>query len=258
MGIFITKDDVRQELEQVNAEFEARITQMEERLIERLQPRFNVEQELRQMQSDIGARIEQMGNILLDKLRVSDSAQQESQQANTVLLAEIRKTQTLEAETKDAILQHTHSVPRFPQEIYQTPANVNYLQNRINNLSKQFEILTEVSKALEDLTSQVKLLIQTVAQLSPTLPDGEQKPIHDVIAAHTKQISSAIDNILIDHAKWLDELLEENGKMKQALEALGVIADRSRMRLAPKPQIVEMKPAAIEPVQSNHTAEAIE
>jgi hypothetical protein len=258
VGLFLTREEVQEDLAQVRALFEERAAQMEERLIERLQPRFNVEQELRQLQADLGARIEQMGRILLDKLQANDNAQQEAQQANNVLLDEIRQTHKLEAEIKDALLQHSHSTPRFPAEIYQTPNNVNHLYNRINSLSKQFEILTDVTENMKQLTSQVNTLAQTVALLSPNLPNGEQKHIHEVIEAHTKTIAGAINNILREHSQWLGELLAENDQMKQVLEAAGSVNERSRTRLSPKPQIVEMQPTAIEPAQENHTAEAVE
>ncbi|EFH79606.1 hypothetical protein [Ktedonobacter racemifer] len=205
MGIFLSREEVRQELEQVKVQFDARVAQME-----------------------------------------------------STLLAEIRQTFAVEASVKDALLQHTHSVPRFPQEIYQTPVNVIHLQNRIESFSKQLAVLTDVAENLGQLTSQVEQMKQTVAQLSPIAPDGEPKPIHEVIGAHTQRISDAIGNIHTAHSLWLAERMGELEEAGRTTANLHELLNRSRQNISPKPNIVELVPEPAVPAQENHTSEVVE
>lgn len=172
MGIFISRDDVRQELEQVRTEFETRIEQME-----------------------------------------------------STLLAEIRQYQSIEQSVKEAIDQHSHTVPAVPQ--------INQLRNRVDYFSDKMH---EVTQSMDSLTEQVKQLTWTVGGLSPNPTNGEPKPIHDVIVAYTKRILAEIDNMSLAHSNWLEEhtrKLEEAGKTAAALQGL---IGQSRLHIAPKPE----------------------
>lgn len=149
-------------------------------------------------------------------------------------------------------------VPRFPQEIYQTPANVIHLQNRIESFSKQLAVLTDVAENLGQLTSQVEQMKQTVAQLSPIAPDGEPKQIHEVIGAHTQKISDAIENIHTAHSLWLAERMSELEEAGRTTTNLHELLNRSRQNISPKPNIVELVPEPAVPAQENHTSEVVE
>lgn len=170
MGIFISRDDVKQELEQVKGEFEARVAQME-----------------------------------------------------STLLAEIQRYQSIGQSVKEAVEQHSHTVPAVPQ--------INQLRNRIDYFADQH---TELSNNLAVLTRQVETLTQTVTQFTPTSPNGEMKPIHEVISTYTQRISAEINNMLIAHSNWLKEhtrKLDEAGETARTL--VGQLS-QSRLHITPK------------------------
>lgn len=84
---------------------------------------------------------------------------------------------------------------------------LNRIEQMLTSAIQQSQMSAEifqVQRRLGEIQSQVNAIFTLVAQRSPTLPSGEQKPIHDLIKARVQAVMDAMNLLTQDHASWLD------------------------------------------------------
>jgi hypothetical protein len=179
-----------------------------------------VHDELTQVSADLADKIQSVDQILLGEIR--DHLTSKIQSLEQTLLGEMQKVR---------VTPELH----MPPDLLQMPKKVDQVQKQLTEISVTLFQLTQSSKKLDQLHQQIEDLAILVNHLSPTLPTGEQKPIHDKINVHILAATSAISALAQEHASWLEQHLQAFDRLQQSLSASQEYALVARAQIEPPP-----------------------